>query len=171
MDLLDDEVFAVIMAVVVVSSVFAAAQVLTPGNVEPFSAIGLLNQDCVIGDYPEEVYNGENVTLCLFVDNHLGHVALFRVVYKIGTNASLPTNSTPSPEASVSEWDFLLEDGENATQKVTVPVVVDLGGNVSRRVALIFELWYLDPSSGEWVYSGRWVHLYVTVKKQVLGGD
>ena len=170
MDLLDEEVFAVFIAVVVVGSVFSAAQLLRPANPEPFSAIGLLNQDCVIGDYPSEVYSGDNVTLCLFVDNHLGYTALFRVVYKMGSNATLPTNETPSSAPVSAEWDFLLDSGENATSRVTVPVMVDLGDNVSRHAALIFELWYLDPSSAEWVYTGRWVHLYVLVKKPVLGG-
>lgn len=170
MDLLDDEVFAVVMAVVVIGSVFAAAQVLAPRNPEPFSAIGLLNQDCVIGDYPTEAYEGDNLSLCLFVDNHLGHAALFRVVYKIGTNTSIPTNESPSPEAPIAEWEFLLEDGGNTTKKVVVPLIADLGGEVSKRVALIFELWYLNPSTGGWEYTGRWVHLYLLVKKPVLPG-
>ncbi len=154
---LDDEVLAVVTAIVVVASVFAIAQILRPAVAEPFSAIGLLNQDCKIGDYPDVAAKGENLTLCIFVDNHMGHPIYYRVVYKLGTNQTLPTNQTPSSEEPIMEWEGLLAHGENATFHVSVPV------NETGRRALIFELWTYSPEQGAWVYTGRWVHLYVDV--------
>ena len=155
---LDDEVLAVITAIVVVASVFAIAQILRPAVAEPFTAIGLLNQDCKIGDYPDVAVEGENLTLCIFVDNHMGYPIYYRVIYKLGTNQTLPTNQTPSTEEPLMEWEGILAHGENATFNVNVPVV----GPAGRR-ALIFELWTYSPEHEAWVYTGRWVHLYVEV--------
>lgn len=155
-----EEVFAVIMAIIVVASVFAAAQVLRPKVIEPFTALGLLNENCVIGYYPREVVVGENVTLCIFVDNHMNEPIYYRVVYRIGTNNTIPTNTTPSPEPEIKEWRGVLNQGENTTFKVVVPIKYSGKTNTSR-VALIFELWIYNVDNNEWVYTGRWNHLYV----------
>ncbi len=168
MNLLNEEVFAVILAIVVIGSVFSIAMILRPENLEPFTAIGLLNEYCKIGDYPKKVFNGNNITLCIFVDNHLDHVALFEIRYKISDQYHIPTNTTPSPNTTLLKWDVLLDKYSNTTFKVVVPVNVSLIN--SSRVALVFELWVLDPSTHNWVYTGRWVHLYIWVLESPLGG-
>ncbi|ADI31976.1 DUF1616 domain-containing protein [Staphylothermus hellenicus] len=155
-----EEVFAVIMAIIVVASVFAAAQVLRPRVVEPFTALGLLNENCVIGDYPREVVVGDNITLCIFVDNHMNEPIYYRVIYRIGTNNTIPTNTTPSPEPEIKEWRGVLNQGENTTFKIVVPISYSGNTNTSR-IALIFELWIYNVDSNEWIYTGRWNHLYV----------
>ncbi len=169
MNLLDEEVFAVLLAVIVVASVFSIAMILRPENPEPFTAIGLLNVNCKIGDYPDKVFNGDNITLCIFIDNHLDYAAMFEVRYKIADPNSLPTNETPSPKDTILSWNVLLNKYQNTTFKVEVPVNISLA-NASSRVALVFELWRLDPETREWVYTGRWVHLYVRVLESPLGG-
>lgn len=169
MNLLDEEVFAVLLAVIVVGSVFSIAMIIKPENPEPFTAIGLLNEDCKIGDYPSRVFNGDNLTLCIFLDNHLDHTVLFGVRYKLATNTSLPTNTAPSPSKTVKEWDIILDKYGNTTFHVVVPVNTTLT-NTSTRIALVFELWVLDPYNYTWVYTGRWVHLYVNVLESPFGG-
>ena len=170
MNLLDKEVFAVLVAAVTIASVISVAEIVNPASGEEYVAIGLLNSDCSLGNLPQTVTNGDNLTLCIFLDNHLGNPALLRVVYKIGTNSTIPTNDSPSPEAVLESWDALLDNEENETIKVEVPISITMEGP-SRQVALVFELWYLDPESGDWVYTGEWVHLYVTVREAALGGD
>ncbi len=162
MNILDDEVFAVLLAIVIVGSVFAIAQVIRPEVTEPFTAIGLLNEECRIGHYPKEVFQGQNLTLCIFLYNHMGYPLLMQVRYKIGTNETLPTNTTPSPQPVIKELEVLLDNNDNATILVQVPIAVG-GEYVGKRVALIFELWIYDISKQEWVYTGRWNHLYVKV--------
>lgn len=164
MDVLDEEVFAVIVALAVVGSVLGIAQVLRPEVVEPFTAVGLLNSECRIGDYPREVFEGEELRLCIFVYNHLGHPQLVMVKYKVGSRDSLPTNSSPSPEATIRSFEYLLRHGGNVTSPIRVPIPVG-SGLVGREVAMIFELWLYDLGVGGWVYSGRWVHLYVKVRE------
>lgn len=169
MNLLDEEVFAVMLAVIVVASILSIAQILRPEIVEPFSAIGLLGENCKIGDYPDKVFNGENITLCIFLDNHMGYPVYFQVRYKIGSNETLPTNTTPSPQPTIMVFEALLDNKANKTFKISIPVNVS-EELVGSRVALIFELWMYDIDSNEWVYTGRWNHLYVRVLEVPLGG-
>jgi len=67
------------MAIIVVGSVFSVAQLLRPSVTEPFTAIGLLNENCEIGDYPSKVFRGENITLCIFLYNYMGYPLLMQV--------------------------------------------------------------------------------------------
>ena len=170
MNLLDKEVFAVLTAAVLLASVFSASMMLGLAQKERYAGLGLLSSDCVLGNYPKSVYDGENITLCVFIENHLGHVALLEVRYKVSVNGSLPTDTSPAPDPVIASWEALLGDGENTTLVISVPVNISLTTQRLSGVALIFELWYLNPDTGEWEYTGRWVHLYVTVTKPPLGG-
>ena len=162
MNVLDEEVFAVIMALAVVASVFAIAEVLRPKYPEPFTAIGLLNSQGKIGDYPTQVFPGENVSLKIFLANYLGHPALMQVRFKIGDNSTLPTNSTPSPQPTLRVFETILDSGENTTLPANLPIAVG-SEYVGRRAALILELWVYNATSRQWVYTGEWNHLYVKV--------
>lgn len=160
--IMDEEVQAVIIALTVVASVFASAMVLRQGTVaEPFDAIGLLDASCKIGYYPTEALVGGNVSLCIFVSNHMGRPEYYKIVYKIGTSESLPTNTTPSPEPPLMEWRVALPHDGNVTLPVKVPFKPPSEYRRLDRVAVIFELWRYDAERGGWVYTGKWVHLYV----------
>ncbi|MCE4600954.1 MAG: DUF1616 domain-containing protein [Desulfurococcales archaeon] len=161
MDLLDDEVFAVIMALIIVGSVFAAAAQFHRS--EPFDAIGLLNSDCKIGDYPDFVLTGENITLCLYLFNHMGEPEAYMVEYKFGTPDTLPTNKTPSAAPVLERYYFVLDDNESLTVRETLPIP-DNPTLIGENATLIFELWRYDPAGHEWVYTGKWVHLHVRVE-------
>jgi len=160
-NVLDAEVFAVIVAIAIVGSALGIAQVLRPEVVEPFTALGLLNENCVIGEYPEYVFAGREVELCVFVGNHMGYPILARVVYKLGTEADLPTNATPSSLRPLRNFTVLVPHGGNETFKARLPIPEN--PPEADRVAIILELWLYDPERGGWVYSGRWNHLYVRV--------
>jgi len=84
------------------------------------------------------------------------------VKYKLGSRDTLPTNTSGSPEVTIKSFKFLLNHGSNTTKPISVPISEGL---VGRDVALIFELWLYDEGLGDWVYSGRWVHLYVKVRE------
>lgn len=165
MDLLDEEVFAVILAITIIGSVIGIAQVLRPEvAVEPFTALGLLNSECRIGDYPDRVFPNQNLTLCIFVFNHMGYPILAQVRYKIGDRESLPTNTTPSPRDVIKIFEFLIDSGENVTRRIEVPIAI----MEADEATLIFELWLYDIDRMEWVYSGRWNHLHVKVVRVPL---
>lgn len=162
MNLLDEEVFAVIIAISVVGSAISIALVLRSDIVEPFQALGMLSENLVIGDYPKIVYPMQNLTLGIFIYNHRPYPILAQVRYKIGNSATLPTNTTPSPEPTIKVYEFLVDVKKNITQRIVVPIIINRS---SDRIALIFELWLYDIDRREWVYTGIWNHLYVDVLK------
>ena len=91
---IDDEVLAVLTAIVTVACALGIALSL-PRSPEPFTAIGLLNEQGKIGDYPRVLVAGEPVRLQVFVMNHLGKAAMLKVEAKIGARGRIPSNSTP----------------------------------------------------------------------------
>ncbi|MEL9998400.1 MAG: hypothetical protein QXH99_07915, partial [Sulfolobales archaeon] len=111
MDVLDEEVFAVIIALAIVGSALGIAQLLRPEVTEPFVAIGLLSSGCRIGDYPKEVFEGEDARLCIYLYNHLGHPQLMMVKYKLGSRDTLPTNTSGSPGETIKTFIFILNHG------------------------------------------------------------
>jgi len=165
-NLLDEEVFAVILAVIVVGCVFAAAQEFK--RVEPFSAIGLLNEECKIGDYPSFVLIGENLTLCIYIYNHMGSPEAFKVVYRFGNQSTLPSTTTPSNATELWSRVVILDHGMEKLVKTSAPIPYrpEL---VGRNATLIFELWMYNPDENAWVYTGRWVHLHVRVEGVLVG--
>ena len=154
---LDEEVFAVLMAIIVVASVFSIAQIVYKPS-EPFTALGLLDSHCKIGEYPRHIIVGEPVELCIFVYNHLGRPGLFQVRVKLGDRDHLPTNTTPLDSPVIMNITRVLDHDSNFTQKITL--VFNKTGN---NVALVFELWAYNTSLREWEYTGRWNHLYVNI--------
>lgn len=157
---LDDEVFAVVMAMITVASVLAAFQLLRPSAAEPFTAIGILNERCLIGDYPSKAVVGVPVGLCVYVYNGMGRPIYYKVVFKLASNASLPTSEAPSSGEVLGALRGVLGDGGNATRPVSISIG-NAAGPSGGRAALVFELWIYDASAGSWVYSGRWAHLYL----------
>ncbi|MEM4502518.1 MAG: DUF1616 domain-containing protein [Ignisphaera sp.] len=164
LNLLDEEVLAVILAITVVGSAIAIAQVLRPEIVEPFQALGILNEEMKIGEYPTKVYPGQNIELYVYVYNHKAYPALVQVRYKIGNRETLPTNTSPSSQPTIKVYEFLVDVKENVTKKVEIPITIDRNTDVDE-IALIFELWVYDIDRKEWVYTGIWNHLYVRIVK------
>lgn len=163
MNVISDEVFAVILAIVVVSSVISVATLLRPEVTEPFIAIGLLDGNCKLsGNYPKLVMVGSDVDLCLYIFNYKGYPVLAQVRYKIGRSHEIPTNTTPASLTSLKNFTKLLNHNEEALMRVKLPVIVNeslIGGSAT----LIFELWVYDVGRSAWVYSGQWTHLHIEV--------
>ncbi len=161
--ILDDEVLAVITAVATIASVLGVAQLIRPEVSESFTAVGLLSEDCRVGGYPNKVLVNTSIKLCIYVYNHVGEAIYYSIKYKLGTDTTLPTNTTPSPAAVLAEWGGVLNHGVGETTLVGVPIP-EVGLN---NAVLIFELWLYDVGSNSWVYSGRWTHLHVELIRPV----
>jgi len=160
--ILDEEVLAVVIAILLIASIIGVVFIWRSGG-EGFTAIGLLNENCRIGYYPTNVVQGQNLTLCIFVYNHMNKPIIYKVIYKLVYNSSeLPTNTTPSPNPEIASWVGALNNDANATFLVSVSVPRNesiVGGNIS----LVFELWLLDPVNKSWIYTGEWVNRWVRV--------
>jgi len=159
---LDEEVLAVLAAIVLVSSVFAGVQVLNAGRVvEPFSELGLLGAEGKIGGYPKEVAAGTPFTLNLYIGNHEGKTAYYKVLVKLGDNSSTINGTTPLSAEPIMEVRAVLS--HNSSQ--IIPVNITLY-EPATRLRLIFELWMFNETSGSFgYYQGVWNQLWLNVTK------
>lgn len=156
--MIDDEVMAVILAIMVVAGMVGYASMLRESWVgESFSAIGILGPEKRIGDYPREVVAGQGFRLWVFVANYEGRVMYYSVIVKLGNESSIPNSTAPSTADEIKRVELILPSGGNAT------LPIDL--NITRvgRILLIFELWYYTSDSLEPRYSGKWAHLWLNV--------
>ncbi len=160
MDLLDREVFTVITALVLIGSLIALFEMDLGWAREHYISISLLNERCLIGGYPVNAYVDTPVKLCIEVHNELGYPVYARIVYKIADNTTLPSREKPSPEKERTVYELLVDNGETRYLRVNISIPMEYAG---RRIAIVFELWIYDPETNEWVYTGRWTHLFVYV--------
>jgi len=162
--ILDEEVFAVILALTIIASSLGIALTWRASG-EAFTAIGLLDESCKIGVYPRTVAVNQSLTLCIYIYNHMGKPVAYQVFYKVAVNASQLSNATaPSPARPLGKWLGALNNDEEAKFLVSVKVP---GGMelVGKNISIVFELWLFNTSTGSWMYSGRWTHLWVRVVK------
>lgn len=159
--MIDDEVLAVVLAIIVVIGTFSISQSLFGERVvEPFSEIAVLGPKMKIGDYPKSVSVGEQFTLYAYISNHEGKVMYYSVLVKVG-NKSTPINQTKPMDAPIiARFDRVLMNGENYTRMLTLSI--DKEG-VNQR--LVFELWVYDDELGKLRYHGRWTQLWINVTK------
>lgn len=150
--LFDEEVLAVVAAVVVVGVALAAALVLRPAVAEPFSAIGLLGPEGKIGGYPSEVAPGASFKLHVYVYNHMGVPVWYVVYVKVSNSSAEP----PLPEAPVLKLQRLLLHNETWVEPFSVAL------NSTGRWRVVAELWAVHPN-GTLAYTGRYVQLWVNV--------
>ena len=161
--LTDPEVFAVVLALIIVIGVFAIAQVYVSSRVvEPFSEIGLLGPKMKIGDYPTEVIVGEKFKLYIYLGNHMGYPMWYVVFLKIGNMTTFVNETIPADVEPVWCYEVLLNHNSN----ITIPITVSLN-RTGTNVRLIFELWTINEH-GELTYHNRWVHLWINVTKPTV---
>ncbi|MEM0020699.1 MAG: DUF1616 domain-containing protein [Fervidicoccaceae archaeon] len=153
---LDEEVFAVILAVTIVGSVLSVAMII-PRSSERFASLGLLGEDAKIGDYPREVFVGEKVKLNLYLANYMGYTALFMIQGKIG-NGQIPINGTSLDVPPVLTKYIVLCNECNAT----IPVEVVFNEPWINQT-LVFELYIFNSTLNEWNYTGIYVFLRLNV--------
>ena len=163
--ILDEGVFGIIIAITIIASIFSIAMILRPNVTEPFIALSLLNEYCKIGDYPKYAYIDQNLTLCISILNYLNKPVYWKIIYRIGSIDTLPTNTTPSPEPALKTWRGVLNHGENTTFNIVIPIKTPKHLANAKNITLIFELWLYDTNTNKWIYSGRWVHLHIELRR------
>ncbi|MEM1766709.1 MAG: DUF1616 domain-containing protein [Candidatus Bathyarchaeia archaeon] len=155
----DEEVLAVIAALLIVSGVFAAVQVLNAGRVvEPFSELGLLGPSGKIADYPRTVEAGQPFRLNVYVGNHEGRIMYYRVLVKVGDRNSTVNATTPLASEPIMELRTIL--AHNASEIIPADIVL---GGPKTNLRLVFELWVYNETLKGFSYHGRWNQLWLNV--------
>ena len=156
---LDDEVLAVLVAIALVSSVVAGVQVLYAGRVvEPFSELAILGPEGKIGGYPKEVVAGSPFTIVVYVGNHEGRAAYYRVLAKLGDESSTVNESAPLTAEPIAELRTVLAHNSSATFPLSLAI-----HEPGARLRLVFELWMFDEVAREFRYRGIWNQLWLNV--------
>ncbi len=152
----DEEVAAVILALVIVASIFAIASYIRSGQVvEPFTAIGLLGPTGKIGGYPTKVFPGEEMKLHIYVFNYMGVPTWLIVkIYITNDTKSMP----PLPYKPIMTLQWVLPHNASHIEPIIVRAPKRPG-----RYRLIGELWMYDPYNLTLVYTGRFVQLWFNV--------
>jgi uncharacterized membrane protein len=159
---LDDEVLAVLAAIVIVSSVVAGVQVLYAGRVvEPFSELAILGPEGKIGNYPKEVVAGSPFTIVVYVGNHEGRTVYYEVLVKLGNKSSVVNETVPLTAELIAELRTVLSHNSS----VTFPINLTLR-EPGTRLRLVFELWAFDEAAQEFKYRGIWNQLWLNVTGQ-----
>ncbi len=157
--MIDEEVMAVVLAVIVVVGVFGVSQTIFAGRVvEPFSELAVLGPGKKIGDYPRTVVAGEAFQLYLYVGNHEGHVMYYCVLVKLGDQASNISDTQPLDASPLASYESIIQHGGNRTRAVTLSL-----GTAGLNQRLVFELHAFSTESGSFKYHGRWCQLWLNV--------
>jgi len=157
--ILDEEILAVISAILIVSAAVAGVQVFNAGRVvKPFSELGLLGPEGKIGGYPRQVAAGMLFTLNVYVGNHEGKTMYYKVLVKVGDKSSIVNSSTPLSAEPLMDIRVVLSHNSSKI----IPVNVTLyKPNVN--VRLVFEMWVFDEAAGTFIYHRRWNQLWLNV--------
>ncbi|MGC9069155.1 MAG: DUF1616 domain-containing protein [Thermoprotei archaeon] len=157
----DEEVLAVIIAIVIVAAVLATTQIINSGRVtEPFSALGLLNQNAKIGDYPKEVIAGTSFQLNIYIENYEGKTMYYKILVKIGNKTSIINGTTPLNTQPILELRRVLPHNTSTI----IPVNITLY-QPTTNLRLVFEMWILNETTQNFTYYGRWNQLWLNVTK------
>ncbi len=156
--MVDEEVAAIILAIVVVAGILAATQAFTAGRViEPFSEIAILGPNMKLADYPSTVLVNESFRLYLYLGNHEGHVMYYVVYVKLGDNSTFINATVPADAPVIATYEFIVPDGHN----ITYPIDLSINQPMTR-ARLIFELWILNEDY-TLKYHERWLQLWLDV--------
>jgi uncharacterized membrane protein len=157
--LIDDEVKAVVMAIVIVAGALSIAQTVMSGRVsEPFSALGLLGPSMKIGEYPKTVLVNQTVRLYLFIDNHEGRTMYYIIYAKLGDKLTEISENKSADAPILYTYEVILPHGMNTT----VPVSLKFS-KPTTNAKLIFEMWIYDPETRMPRYHGRWNQLWLNI--------
>ena len=154
--LISGEVWAVILAIILVGVIFAVSQAIWAERViEPFSELGVLGPHMKIGDYPSEVVAGDTFKLYIYVGNHMGKPMLYTVLVKL-CNKTMPVD--PAPVEPMMSFTHALLNNETWISPINV-TLTDVGLNWR----LVFELWAYNPETDRVEYLGLSCWLWINV--------
>jgi hypothetical protein len=149
-----DEVCAAILAIILIVTVFVAAQYFIGGRTgETFSELGILGPNMTLGDYPKEVVAGDAVNLYVYVGNQMGRPVYYTVMIKIGDN---DTSVNPAPIEPSMELERILLQNENWTSPVNIRLAQ---AGLNQRI--IFELWTYNETTSNIDYQQVWGQVWL----------
>jgi uncharacterized membrane protein len=154
----DREAASVALVLVTILAVFVAIQPILPANTEPFSELGILGPNQVLGGYPTSVVAGTPFLLYGYIGDHEGVSGYYQYLVKAGNHTTQVSNSTYAQAPVIFSYSRVLENNQSATFPLTLTLT-----NPGTNVRLIFELWSYNVTSSSYGYTGLWNQLLINV--------
>ena len=155
--MIDEEVRAVALAIVMIIGVATVSQAIVAGRVvEPFSALGTLGPNMKIGDYPKTVLVNETFRLYFYIENHEGSAMFYELRVKLGDNSTIINETVPADLPVLQRYYAILPHGANATLPADLSIAAP-----AVNVKVIIEMW-VHAANGTY-YNGRWNHFWMNV--------
>jgi len=156
--MMNKDTSAIALVLVTLLLLFIALQPILPANNEKFSELGILGPNQTISNYPTTVVKGQTISLYGYVGNHEGQVEFYKVVVKLGNNATVVSNSTAANAPEMASYSHILENNQSWTFPVSL--MVETPGTNLR---IIFELWALNSTTSDYSYLGLWNQMWLNV--------
>jgi len=154
--LVSGEVWAVIISVILLVTVFSASEIYYSTKViEPFSELGILGPNMMIEDYPTNVTVGERIDLNIYVANNLGKLTYYVVMVKQRDGDS---SLDPAPGSADATYDLILLHKDERI--FAFNMTIEKPGLNQR---LIFELWTYDIENDQLKYHDRFGWIWINV--------
>jgi uncharacterized membrane protein len=149
-------IITIVVALLIIGSLLVYL-ISTPIKEEHFSVIYYLDSEKSTENLPKTVVLGENSTFQLWVgvENHNGTIIEYQVQMKIDDGTGFLNQSSADVIQSFERLEGPLEDGD--LWEFQVPITIDKLG-INR---IIFELYTLNGTNAEPIYTGNWVNLSV----------
>ena len=159
--IIDDEVKAVLLVVILVGGVFTVSQAFGGGLVvEPFSELAVLGPNQKLVDYPRTVVTGQSFHLFVYVGNHEGRIMFYRVLVKLdlGGQTSNSSDTPPLDITPLASCEQVIQHGGNYTTPISL-TLTEAGLNQR----LVFELWAFNEDTNQFQYHSRYCQLWLNV--------
>lgn len=149
----------ILSAFIVTGALFATHFATTSS--QRYTTFGLLNADGEIGNFPQNVTHGEELNLILTISNNEGRFMAYKIFGYIGDAGTVVEQGEPvTGLALVYNASKVVQHGGTCSLDVTVvPDAIHVGSN--RRV--IFDLWALDTTTGNFTFTGHSVHVWLDI--------
>ncbi len=154
------------------TTLFIAAILLVAGTVSiyliyfgdrvvmPYSEIGILGRNMIIGDYPTEPAVGEGIDLNIYLGNYEGKLMYYSVLVKLSDATGSPGNELLDAPV-IETLGAIVSSGENRTIQFQTRLFDEYPNH-----KLVFELHAYNEETNRFEYTGRWGHLWLNTEPE-----
>ena len=157
---IDREVAFIVAAILLVAGTISVYLVINADRVvTPYSEIGLLGTNMMVGDYPTEPEPGEDMGLNIYLGNYEGRLMYYTVLVKL-SDAKEDGGSEPLDTPVLGTYGAVVPHGENHTIQFQTRILDN-----SSLQRLVFELHAYNGETQAIEYTGRWCHLWLNTEQ------
>jgi len=157
---IDREVALFIVAILIVSGTISLYLIIYEDRVVmPYSEIGILGSNMIIGEYPTEPELEEDIALNIYLGNFEGRLMYYSVLVKL-SDATGDVGSEPMDAPVLGTYGAVVPHGENHTIKFQTRILDN--SSIQR---LVFELHAYNMETHTIEYTGRWCHIWLNTEQ------